>query len=161
MSSRQPGHQIRNPGSGSRNRYPCFSRHQDDATCDEGCILLMTADHGLDGGIAQSVEYLVDLCAGHSKGIFCATRLKHSDKDIGTCHCLRFRLCFHLIAPFGTTYSAFWRSFVVSTARFSFKNDPVSGRRTSYSQSIWIPTHNALPLQSSTCPPLVRSFEMK
>src|SRR5260370_10475396 len=161
MSSRQSGHQVRNAGSRCRNRYSGLGSHAPDASRNEGRILLVTADHRLNGGIDQRIEYFVDLCAWHSKNIFCTARFKHSDHDIGTCLCLRFRLCFHPVAPFGTNYSALWRSFVVSTARVSFKHDPASGTRTSYSKSLWSPTRNPFALQSSTWPPFVRSLGMK
>src|SRR6266404_3919077 len=160
MSSRQPGHQIGDARSRCRNGYSGLAGHASDASGDKRCILLVPANHRLNGGIDQRIEYLVDLCAWHSKNILRAPSLKSSHDDIRTCHCLFCCLCFHQFS-FRTNYSALWRSFVVSTARFSFKNGPASGRRTSYSKSDWIPTRNALALQSSTWPPFVRSLEIK
>src|ERR1700740_88540 len=160
MSGSQPSHQIGDAGSRCCNRYSGLAGHASDPSCNEGCILLVTANHCLNLGIDQRIEYLVDLCARHSKNIFRAPRLKHSYDDVRTRDCLFCCLCLHRFS-FRTYYSALWRSFVVSTARFSSKNDPASGRRTSYSNSVWIPMRNPFALQSSTCPPFVRSLEMK
>src|SRR6266849_2926642 len=160
MSGGQPSHQIGDARPRCRNRYSGLAGHASDPSRNEGCILLVTADHRLNRGIDQRIEYFVDLCAWHSKNIFRAPGLKHLHDDISTCHCLFCRLCLHRFS-FRINYTAFCRSFIVTTARFSFKNDPASGRRTTYSKSVWIPTRNPFALQSSTWPPFVRSLEMK
>src|SRR5260370_1921323 len=145
MSSCKASHQIGHARSRCRNRYSGLASHASDTSCNEGCILLVTADHRLDGGIDQRIEYFVDLCSWHSKNIFRAAGLEHSHDDIRTCHCLCCCFCLHRFS-FRTNYSALCRSFVVSTARFSFKNDPPSPTPPPHSKTARILPRNPFPL---------------
>jgi hypothetical protein len=60
---------VRAARAGSDQYYPRSTGHATDAASKEGGILFVSADDGLDFGIQESVENLVDLCSGNSKNV--------------------------------------------------------------------------------------------
>ena len=73
----------------------------------KGCILFVPADHRPNGGVAQGIEYFVDLGARHSKYIFCVPRLEPFDQYIRTGLGCSASCAFILISPFGLTTQLF------------------------------------------------------
>src|ERR1700691_1146139 len=131
MCRSQTGHEVRNTRTRGCNRHPGLAGHASDAPGDKSCILFVPADYRLNGGVAQGIEYFVNLCARHSKNIFRTLGLEYFDDDIRTCLRLFRYFCFHPTCSFWVNYSAFSSTSVVSMARFSCKNVPDSGSWTS------------------------------
>src|SRR5271168_3366712 len=70
MSRSQTGHEVRNARTRCCNRHPGLAGHASNAPGDEGCILFVPADYRLNGGVAQGIEYFVNLAPGTPKTYF-------------------------------------------------------------------------------------------
>jgi hypothetical protein len=88
MSRSQTSHEVRNARTRGGNCDSGLAGHASDTPGDEGGVLFVPADHRLNGGVAQGIEYFVDLCAGHSENIVRVPRLEHFDDNLRTCFCL-------------------------------------------------------------------------
>src|SRR5260221_10247579 len=86
IGRRQPSDKIGHTRAGGSDRYSRFTGHSTDAASDKGCILFMTADHGLNARIDEGIENLIDLCPWHPKDELCAVPLERFHYDIRTRH---------------------------------------------------------------------------
>jgi hypothetical protein len=72
----QAGHQVGAAGSRGDQGHARFARHTPNTTSDEGGVLFVPADNGLDLGVQQRVAHLVDLRARDAEYIFDALCLQ-------------------------------------------------------------------------------------
>jgi hypothetical protein len=71
----QAGHQVGAAGPRGDQGHARFARHAPNTTGDEGGVLFVPADDGLNLGVHQRIEHLVDLRARDAEHIFDALRL--------------------------------------------------------------------------------------
>src|SRR5580658_561416 len=142
IRSQEPRCQVAHARTRSSNRDACLTREPSDAARNEGRILLVSADDGLNGGGNQGVKHLVDLRTGDSKHILNALPFKRFDHDLGAgfgC------LCSHLAGC-----STFKRSSTKSRERSAARNCSVSGRETCISVMEQASISTSEALQSRT-----------
>src|SRR5580700_2487655 len=65
----EPGCQVADAGTRSGDGNAGLTRQPPDAAGNEGRVLLVTADNGLNGGRSESVKHLIDLRAGDSEDV--------------------------------------------------------------------------------------------
>lgn len=65
----EPSDEIGNTGARGRDGDAGLPRHASDAACDEGGVLLVPADNGLDLRVDEGIEDRVDLGAGNTECI--------------------------------------------------------------------------------------------
>src|SRR5580698_10592793 len=109
----------------------------------------MPAYHCLDAGVQQPVEHLIDLRARNAEYVSYSLCLQRFHNNVGSRERFPFHLC-HGAAPLEFIYSVSARSDAGSRLRSVVRKLPWSGRRTSYSHSIWTPTRNCSAVKSST-----------
>ena len=78
----KPGRQIAHARSGCSNRDTRFASQSSNATGDEGGILLVSVDHGLNRRGSKRVKYFVDLRAGNSENVADTLPLKGFDHNL-------------------------------------------------------------------------------
>ena len=93
----EAGHQIRRPGTGGDKADSRLAGHPAQPLSDEGGVLLMPADDGLDSRIEQGVEHPVDLgtrnpedagdalCLQIADQYFCTARFSHRTSPSPLC----------------------------------------------------------------------------
>jgi len=89
IGGREPGHQVRAARAGRHQHDSGLAGDAAQAAGDEGCVLLVAADHRLDLRIDQRVEHRIDLGAGDAEHVLDALRFEVLHQKLSAVH-LRF-----------------------------------------------------------------------
>src|ERR1700751_4241077 len=79
---RQSRDEIRDSRARGGDRDPGLARHTTDTACNEGGILFVSANYGVDSGVDERIENSIDLSPWDSKDVGDSLRLKGPNNEL-------------------------------------------------------------------------------